>query len=76
MNNGGTPWRQSQSGGTLEPRRMLGSENIGARFAADRAAIERWEDEGGTALLEDERSHAGPGRAPWGGSRPRGTPSS
>jgi len=79
MNNAATHWHQRQSpgvGGTMKPTRLPSSESIGARAEADRAAIERWEDEGGTPVVDEERSHAGPGVAPWGGSRPRGRSSS
>jgi len=38
------------------------SENTSAKAAADRAAIERWESEGGTALDHEQSSvSAGPG---------------
>jgi len=40
------------------------SESTMARVAADRAAIERWEDEGGRALAREEPLRTRPGDLP------------
>ena len=40
------------------------SESTMARVAADRAAIERWEDEGGSALALEESLRTRPGDLP------------
>lgn len=44
------------------------SESITATAEPDRVAIERWEDEGGAPLAEEERFHPAPGPNPAGGA--------